>query len=116
MAGQHAGTAFPIRPSDVEALSVSEFTCEFGLKGSASLDAVCRRFLDDANRALVWVIRFRAFMTWCERAEIAEWLKSDPAYAHHACELAATFVLSDDWEFDRDAFRAAVELCPRTRL
>jgi hypothetical protein len=74
------------------------------------------RFLDDANRALVWIIRFRALMAWCERGEIAAWLKSDQSYERHACELAATFALNEDWEFDRDAFRAAVELCRRTRL
>jgi hypothetical protein len=39
---------------------LSEFTCELDLKEAVSLDALCRRFVDDANRAIVWAIRFRA--------------------------------------------------------
>jgi hypothetical protein len=53
-------TPFPTNPSDVVALTVPEFTCELDLDGAASLDEVCRRFVDDTNRALVWFIRFRA--------------------------------------------------------
>ena len=56
-------TPFPARPCDVVALTVREFACSLDLDAAASLDVACRRFLDDANRALVWFIGFRAL--WC---------------------------------------------------
>jgi hypothetical protein len=93
----------------VVVLSVPEFTCELDLNGSVSLDAVCRRFLEDTNRAVVWFIRFRALMAWCERIEVADWLRSEPSHALHACELAASFDLNDAWEFDAERFRSTVE-------
>ena len=70
---------------------------------------MCRRFLEDANRALVWCIRFRALTAWCERTDIAEWLRSDASHARRACEVAASFDLNSDWEFDAEPFRSAVE-------
>ena len=106
-------TPFPTSPSDVVALTVPEFVCELDLKGSVSFDAVCQRSRDDANRALVWFIRFRALTAWCERGDIAPWLGSNPLHAQRACEVAASFELNDDWEFDVDAFRSAVELIRR---
>ena len=57
-------------------LTVPEFACALDLDAAASLDVGCRRFLDDANRALVWFIRFRALVAWCERADMAAWLTS----------------------------------------
>ena len=102
-------TPFPARPSDVAALTVREFTCQLDLSRAASIDSVCRRFVEDANRALVWFIRFRALRTWCERGDTANWLGSESAHLQHACELAATFQLNEEWEFDADAFRVAVE-------
>ncbi len=102
-------TPFPASPCDVVVLSVVEFTCELDLKGSASLDAVCRRFLEDSNRAVVWFIRFHALTAWCERTEVAQWLRLEPSHAHHARELAASFDLNDAWGFDADRFRSAVE-------
>ena len=102
-------TPFPASPCDVVALTVPEFTCELDLNQSESLDDVCRRFLDDANRALVWLIRFRALTAWCERTDVAVWLRSDPSRTQHACEVAASFELNDDWEFDSERFRSAVE-------
>jgi hypothetical protein len=48
-------TAFPATPGDVAALTVQEFTLELDeLDGhrAASLERVCRTFMDDANRAL----------------------------------------------------------------
>jgi hypothetical protein len=101
-------TPFPATPSDVAALTVPEFTSELDLNASASLDAVCRRFLD-TNRAVVWFIRFHALTAWCERIDVAQWLRSEPSHAHHACELAASFDLNDAWEFDPERFRSAVE-------
>ncbi len=106
-------TPFPINPSDVVALSVPEFTCELDLHGSVSLDAVCRRFVDDANRALVWFIRFRALTAWRERPDVGVWLQAEPAHADHACQLAASFELNDDWEFDVERFRSAIDSIAR---
>jgi hypothetical protein len=106
-------TPFPASPSDVVTLSVPEFTCDLELNASVLLDAVCQRFLEDANRAVVWFIRFRALKTWCERIEVAHWLRSEPSHVHHACELAASFDLNDAWEFDADRFRSAVESVAR---
>lgn len=106
-------TPFPASPSDVVTLTVAEFLCELDLNRSVSIDTVCQRFLDDANRALVWIIRFRALAAWCERTDTAPWLRSEPSHAQHACELAASFELNDDWEFDAERFRSAVESVPR---
>jgi len=102
-------TPFPASPCDVATLSVPEFTCDLELNGSVSLDAVCRRFLEDTNRAVVWFIRFRALQTWCDRMDVAQWLRAEPSHADRACELAASFDLNDAWEFDAVQFRSAVE-------
>jgi hypothetical protein len=106
-------TPFPTNPSDVVALTVPEFTCELDLSRAESLDAVCRRFVDDTNRALVWFIRFRALAAWCERTDVGVWLQSEPSHAAHACQLAASFALNDDWEFDAERFRSAVDSVAR---
>jgi hypothetical protein len=106
-------TPFPTSPSDVAALTVPEFTRELQLDASVSIDDVCQRFLDDANRALVWLIRFRALSAWCERTDTAPWLQSEPSHAQRACELAASFDLNDDWGFDAERFRTAVETIGR---
>ena len=102
-------TPFPATPCDVVTLSVREFTSELGPEASVSLEAVCRRFLEDSNRAVVWFIRFQALKAWCGRRDVAQWLQLDPAHARHACELAASFDLNEAWEFDAVRFRAAVE-------
>ena len=106
-------TPFPSRASEVVALTVAEFTCELELNASGAFECVCRRFLDDANRAVVWLIRFRALTSWCETVEMAAWLQRDPAYSQHACEVAASFALNDHWEFDAEPFRSAVESVTR---
>ena len=102
-------TPFPANPCDVVALTVAEFTRDLDLNATLSIDEVCRRFIDDTNKALVWVLRFRALEAWCERADVAAWLGSRPSHTQHACEVAATFELNGDWEFDGEAFRSAVE-------
>jgi len=102
-------TPFPASPCEVAALSVPEFICELDLTGSVSIDAVCRRFLEDTDRAVVWFIRFHALTAWCERIDMAQWLQTTPSHAHHACELAASFDLNDAWQFDAERFRSAVE-------
>ena len=108
-------TPFPARPCDVVVLTVTEFACALNLDAAASLDLGCRRFVGDANRGLVWLIRFRAFMTWCERPDVAPWLTSGALRVRHACEVAASFRLNDDWQFDAEPFRSAVEFAGRAR-
>jgi hypothetical protein len=102
-------TPFPTRPSDVAALTPSEFARALDLHASVSIDDVCHRFVDDANRALVWLIRFRALTTWCERTDTDPWLRAEPVRAERACAMAASFVLNEDWEFDAGEFRSAVQ-------
>src|SRR5689334_21938184 len=106
-------TPFPTTPSDVVALTVPEFTCALDLYGPASLDSACQRFVDDTTRALVWFIRFRALTAWRERTEMGSWLRSEPLHAEHACRLAASFELNDQWQFDPERFRSAVESAAR---
>jgi hypothetical protein len=112
-AGPLESTPFPASPSDVVALTVPEFACGLDLNQSVSIDAVCQLFLDDTNRALVWFIRFRALATWRERTDMAAWLHAEPTHARHAGEVAASFDLNDDWEFDAEPFRSAVESAAR---
>jgi hypothetical protein len=104
------GTEFPSRPCDVAALTISEFTFELDMDADVSFDGVCRRFVDDANRAVVWLIRFRALNAWRARDDVEAWLHGSPSRATHACEIAASFDLNPDWEFDAEAFRSAVEI------
>ena len=103
------GTPFPARPVDVVALTVHEFTCDLDLNAEPSIGVICERFLDDANRALVWLIRFRALRAWCTRAEAKAWLISGALYSQQACEAAASFALNGEWEFDAEDFRSAVQ-------
>ena len=105
-------TPFPSTPSDVVALTVPEFTCALDLSGPVSLDSICQRFAD-TNRALIWFIRFRALTAWCERTDMGSWLQLAPGHTQHACQLAASFELNDDWEFDPERFRSAVESVAR---
>ena len=106
-------TPFPSRPCEVVALTVPEFTPELDLTADISFESACQRFLEDANRALVWVIRFRALTAWCEHAEMAAWLQVDPSHPRYACAVAASFQLNDDWEFDAETFRSAVQRAAR---
>lgn len=107
--GNGRPTPFPTRPSDVAALTASEFACARELQASVSIDDVCQRFVDDANRALVWLIRYRALTAWCDRTETVSWLRAEPVRADRACAMAASFVLNDNWEFDAGEFRSAVQ-------
>jgi hypothetical protein len=106
-------TPFPSRASEVVALTVPEFTSELDLSAAGSFESVCGRFVEDANRALVWFIRYRALTAWCEQADMAAWLHVHPSYPRHACEVAASFSLNDDWQFDPETFRSAVESVAR---
>jgi hypothetical protein len=111
-----SGTMFPVRPSDVAALTVKEFTSDLELSHAPSIDAVCRTFAHDANRALVWLIRFRALKAWCARADQTAWLSAGAGTYRDACEAAASFTLNDCWEFDAEDFCCAVEIVISRRL
>jgi hypothetical protein len=102
-------TPFPVTPGDVAALTIDEFAVDLDVNQAPSLDDVCRRFVGDTNRALVWLIRFRALQVWCARAEIGEWLRSGSNHSQEAYKAAASFRLNADWEFDAGAFRSEVE-------
>ena len=110
-------TPFPTRPGDVAALTACEFACALDLHAALSIDDVCHRFVDDANRALVWLIRFRALTAWCDRPDTGPWLRAEPVRAERECAVAASFILNEHWEFDAGEFRSAVQsVAPRRRL
>lgn len=102
-------TPFPATPAEVVPLTISEFTCDLDLCTTVSIDVICRRFFDDANRALVWLIRFRALTSWCARADMSAWLQVSAARSQSACEAAASFGLNGQWEFEPESFRSAVD-------
>ncbi len=102
-----SSTIFPTLPGDVAGLTTDEFAFELGLTNAPSLEEVCRRFGSDANRAIVWFIRFRALKTWCARDDSAPWMSA--ALMPHICEVAASFALNHQWEFDAEAFCVAVD-------
>lgn len=111
-----SSTMFPTLPGEVAVLTSGEFAFDLELNNVPSLDEVCRRFGNDANRALVWFIRFRALKTWCARDDIAQWMSA--ARMPHICEVAAGFELNPQWEFDPEAFCLAVDamaICDRSR-
>jgi hypothetical protein len=96
------------------ALSVQEFMFVRDMN-DASLDVVCRNFVNDSNRAVVWFIRYRAFTSWRARAEMGAWLDNAGRTPNDACEVAASFELNDRWEFDVDGFCSAVDSVVRQR-
>jgi len=105
-------TAFPATPQDVVTLTMDEFACdldEADWHRVPSMDRVCRVFVDDANRALVWWIRFGAFRSWCATVDVVESSTSDSWTLRDAWEVAASFPLNHLWEFDPRAFASAVE-------
>ena len=104
-------TAFPATPRDVAVLSIQEFTSDLAELDESqipSLDRVCRTFTDDANRALVWWIRFGALQAWCARTDVMTQLTSGSMTLRDACELAASFPLNHHWEFEPKDFSSAV--------
>ncbi len=104
------GTPFPLHPSDVAALTVPEFAFNGNVEAAPSLDAVCRRFVDDQNRALVWMIRFSALQAWGARSDVATWLQRGAGTTRDAFEVAAGFPLNDGWGFDSERFCSAIEV------
>jgi len=102
-------TAFPARPRDVVALSVEEFLFDLEMSYAPSIESACRAFANDANRALVWLIRWRALNTLCARSDVAEWRRAGARTSRDMCEVAAAFDLNDGWEFDHERFCDAVD-------
>jgi hypothetical protein len=102
-------TPFPTTPRDVVALTAHEFSGDVDVFGLPLLALVCRRFPNDENRALVWMIRFKALRAWCAQSDLTSWLAAADASAQSAWEVAASFRLNDEWEFDAEAFRVAVD-------
>jgi hypothetical protein len=105
-------TPFPATPADVAVLLVQEFTFdldEFDGRGIPSMERICRTFVDDANRALVWWIRFCALEAWRTSPAVSARSMSDSAILRDACEVAASFPLNPLWEFDATNFGRALD-------
>jgi hypothetical protein len=99
-------------PTDVAILTVQEFTFDLEeLDGPQvpSMERICRMFMDDANRALVWWIRFGALQAWCASPDVMTRATYDVRVVRDAREVAASFPLNHRWEFDSTAFSLAVD-------
>jgi hypothetical protein len=105
-------THFPATPADVAVLTVQEFTFdldEFDRDGIPSMETICRAFIDDANRALVWWIRFGALQAWRTNPDVVARSTSDSGLLRDACEVAASFPLNPLWEFETTDFDRALD-------
>jgi hypothetical protein len=102
-------TPFPSRPVDVAALTVDEFRIDHEREDGRSLDTACQLFHDDPNRALVWLIRLAAVQALSARADIAQWRQTRASTWRDICEVAASFELNQQWEFDVAGFCFAVD-------
>jgi hypothetical protein len=111
-------TAFPATPRDVATLTLQEFTFRLDLEHSPSLPDVCNRFGDDTNRAVVWLVRFRALQKMKADGRMDRWVRTrSEADRQSLCgdifEIAATQPLNERWEFDASTFFQAVEALTR---
>jgi len=102
-------TPFPGSPAQVAPLSSYEFESDSWMGDAPSIDVVCSRFTDDLNRALVWILRYRALTALVGRAEIAAWFDRGARSWRDMFEVAAEFPLNSDWGFDDEMFCAAVD-------
>lgn len=105
-------TDFPTTPGDVAVLTPQEFTFDLDeFEGSRvpSMERVCRTFMDDANRALVWWIRFEALNIWRARTDVMARLNAGSMNLRDACDVAASFPLNHRWEFEATDFCSAIE-------
>ena len=107
-------TAFPATPHDVATLTLQEFTFRLDLEHSPSLPDVCDRFGDDTNRAVVWLVRFRALQKIRADSRMDRWIRNRietdrQALCGDLFEIAATQPLNERWEFDSFSFLQAVE-------
>jgi hypothetical protein len=110
--GTTTRTPFPAMPTDVAILTVQEFTFDLEeLDGPRvpSMERICRTFMDDANRALVWWIRFGALQAWYASPDVMARATYDVRVVRDAREVAASFPLNHRWEFDSTAFSLAVD-------
>ncbi len=71
-------TPFPATPRDVAALTLQEFTFRLDLDHSPSLPDVCDRFGEDTNRAVVWLVRFRALQKLKAEGRMDRWIRTGP--------------------------------------
>lgn len=104
-------TVFPASPGDVAKLTVQEFTFDLDdVDGNPapSMERVCRTFMDDTNRALVWWIRFEALKAWYSSTDPVARTFESPTL-RDAREAAATFPLNHRWEFDSEDFCSAID-------
>ena len=106
-------TELPLAPQDVVPLAVQEFTFALDLDKGPDFADLCARFRNDTNRAVVWLLRFRALQTLRDdvrltRSPDATGSADGVSFLRDAFEVAASQPLNDEWEFDRLAFFAAV--------
>ena len=107
-------TPFPATPRDVAALTLQEFTFRLDLDHSPSLPDVCDRFGEDTNRAVVWLVRFRALQKLKAEGRMDRWIRNRSETDRQSLcgdlfEIAATQPLNERWEFDAFSFLQAVE-------
>ena len=108
-------TPFPGSPAEVVPLSIYEFASDSWVGEAPSIDVVCSRFTDDLNRALVWILRYRALTALVDRREIPAWLDGGARSWRDMFEVAAEFPLNSDWGFDDEMFCAAVDAAAARR-
>ena len=111
-------TPFPATPRDVAALTLQEFTFRLDLDHSPSLPDVCDRFGEDTNRAVVWLVRFRALQALKAEGRMDRWIRNRSETDRQSLcggmfAVAATQPLNERWEFDSFAFFDAVEALNR---
>jgi hypothetical protein len=94
----------------VAVLTVQEFIFDLDDDGHGipSMDRICRTFMGDANRALVWWIRFGALKAWRTNPDVIARSMADSGSLRDAREIAASFPLNPLWEFDATNFERAL--------
>jgi hypothetical protein len=102
-------TPYPATPRQVAALGVGEFTVTLAHGTAPTLDHVCGLFAQDANRAVVWLLRYKALEAVSTALETQSWLTAGAYAPVDLYEVAAGHALNERWEFDGLAFRRAVE-------
>ena len=118
--GNRRGTVFPATPGDLAILTIQEFTFQIydvQSRQGPPVEQVRRIFMEDANRVLVWSIRFGALKTWCAtNVDRVEGVSAGAEFLRDAYELAASFPVNAFWEFDPSAFECAVHAMAATRV
>lgn len=118
--GHRHDTVFPATPGDLALLTIQEFTFriyDVQSRQGPPVEQVRRIFMEDANRVLVWSIRFGALKNWCAtNVDRIEGVNGDSEFLRDAYELAASFPVNAFWEFDPSAFECAVQAMADTRM